>query len=121
MSNVINTFSTPTAQKLVEIARREFTAEESSAFFGNQNTTPRLVKAPTGGIPARAGNTPGSATCEVVVYDADSDSLITITNATYTVYNWAVVDVCTSGERLGWASRDGFGTLFITSEDCNDE
>lgn len=78
----------------------------------------RMIKAPSGGIPARAGNYVGTATCDV--YDLDDD-LMTLadTGIDIEVVNWTVNTVCDSGARYGWVNYYD-NKWWIVAEDCSD-
>ncbi len=82
-------------------------------------TESRLFKAPSGGIPARVGMTPGSATCTHC--KLDSGEIVTIPATTFTVYNWVTAITNAEGERLGIADVDEFGTWWVEANDCGDE
>ena len=55
-------FGEQTARKLEQIVRVDGVEFGTGAESRNTVKTIRLIKAPSGGIPARSGNTPGSAT-----------------------------------------------------------
>ena len=78
----------------------------------------RLFIAPSGGIPGRAGDTMGSATCTLV--ETDSNGQLTTTATTFTVYNWARFNACKNGDRYGVAGWINAAWL-VVSEDCADE
>ena len=79
----------------------------------------KLVKAPSGGIPGRAGTILGSATCDVWTENATTDQIKDST-LDITVYNWTTSAVCANGDRYGLAGWCN-GAWYIIAEDCNDE
>lgn len=78
----------------------------------------RFIKAPSGGIPARAGTLLGKATCDVWNLGT-TDQTISDTGKDIEVLNWGVTAACASGDRYGWASYYD-GAWWIVSEDCGD-
>ena len=77
-----------------------------------------LIKAPSGGIPGRAGNNLQGATCDIVVTATSSDTIST-SNVSIKVYNWTKTTVCANGDRYGVAVKAN-GKWQIVAEDCND-
>lgn len=75
---------------------------------------PVVIKAPSGGIPARSGTTAGSATCDV--YKNDGGTL-TDTTENITVYNLAEEKKLVNGDRYGVANPDKFGLYWVSTQD----
>jgi len=84
----------------------------------------QLIKAPEGGIPARAGMTPGMATCTIQKRVKDTNTITPVLRDSepveVDVYNWLVSVVCDTGSRLGIIDLDSFGTWWIEAADCSD-
>lgn len=78
----------------------------------------RLFQAPVDGVPARASQTPGKASCSVVVTD-DATGALTVSTLTFDVYNWVKQAVCTSGDRYGVAVYTD-GRYWVIADDCGD-
>jgi hypothetical protein len=78
-----------------------------------------FIKAPSGGIPGRAGTILGSVQCDVWNESTTTDQIQDSTR-NITVYNWTTSAVCANGDRFGiagWCNN----AWYIIAEDCNDE
>ncbi len=78
---------------------------------------PRKFQAPSGGIPARSGTTPGSAECDIVEL---IDGALTQTGESVSVYSWASQPVCDTGDRFGLAELHNDLEWWVEAEDCED-
>jgi hypothetical protein len=77
-----------------------------------------MFKAPSGGIPGRAGATMGKATCDIV--ETDSAGQLTTTASTSVIYNWARFPACKNGDRYGVAGLVN-SVWIVIAEDCTDD
>ena len=74
-----------------------------------------VCKTPSGGIPARVNDTPGSATCDV--YGLDSSGDLTSQGFSLTILNLAGSAV--AGDTYIMVKReDATGSFFVDLEDC---
>lgn len=80
----------------------------------------RLIQAPEGGIPARAGSVAGKALCKWLEINV-STSHIEDTGVTFYVWNYGHEAACDSGARLGVADEILTGVWLLHSEDGCDE
>ena len=76
-----------------------------------------LIKAPSGGIPARSGTTLGSATCDV--WGSSGSNTIADAGWDIVVKNWGSDAACANGSRYGIAMYYD-GCWWVHSEDCAD-
>lgn len=87
---------------------------------------PILFKAPSGGIPARVGTTPGGpVTVNAMRLNRAANAIEELigptgTPMTFQVWSWLTKVVSSNGERLGWAQMDRFGVFWSLADDCND-
>lgn len=77
-----------------------------------------FIKAPSGGIPPRASNLLGSATCDK--YVINNTGQLEDSTDDVTVVNWATTAVCANGLRYGVAAYID-NNWVVVSEDCGDE
>jgi hypothetical protein len=83
-SDVPYGFAKPLAIKVRNNARQQGqTGARTAKSFKNRVTA--IAKAPVGGIPARSGNTPGSAVCSLV--SIETGPTLTVGSVQETVYN----------------------------------
>lgn len=82
-----------------------------------------IFKTPSGGIPAAAGNTPGSAECELWDFDPETGDLTARLDAqgapvTLTVFNTFGSAAGTTQGTLIHAKEHVSGRLLVDAEDC---
>jgi len=75
-----------------------------------------FFKAPSGGIPGRAANLLGGASCTVFSTGATSLTLSS-TGIIQTVKNWSTTAACVNGDRYGFAMY-WQGSWWVVAEDC---
>ena len=79
----------------------------------------KLIKAPSGGIPGRAGTILGYTDCDVWT-ESSSTLQIQDSGTGIKVLNWSTSSACVNGDRYGLAAWCN-GAWYIVAEDCNDE
>lgn len=79
----------------------------------------KLAQAPSGGIPARVGINPGTATCTAVIKHPTSFALVKLAT-TFTVYNWDFQIIGADGDRViqvtNWANGADVVAFSCTNE-----
>lgn len=88
------------------------------SYYSSPPPSMKLIKAPSGGIPGRAGNLLGFAECEI--WDEDATYMIKDSGEVITVVNWTTSTVCKNGDRFGLAGWCN-GRWYVIAEDCGDE
>jgi hypothetical protein len=86
----------------------------------------RLAQAPSGGIPARTGITPGSATCTQVIIAPEPGTGflagdLVKTSHTFTVLNWDFVIHGADGDRIVQVSNHSNDSFLIGASCTNEE
>ena len=80
-----------------------------------------LFKAPSDGIPARDGNKPGFAECEI--YEAEgegAEAKLQPTGETEIIYNWASIVVCDQAGNYGVADLHTDLKYWVSAEECDE-
>jgi len=113
-------FSSEGARKLVRVIRGSDRRTKTTALGPRNNSKgpfyppPIMFVAPGGGIAARSGATPGSASCAIYRHD-DADGSMDDTSDTETILNPYLTAV-TAGS-IGWAIWKA-GHYYVATESC---
>ncbi len=122
MTNV-GLYTLADARRILGVANRFDSRLPTGKALENRRVTfrgwkpPRKFQAPSGGIPARSGTTPGSAECDIMEL---INGALTLTGESFTVYSWASQPVCDMGDRLGLAELHNDLEWWVEAEDCED-
>ena len=107
-------------------ATTQATPSRRGVFVDSSYSRVRLAQAPSGGIPARVNQTPGSATCTQVIIAPLSGTGFSAgdlvkTALTFTVLNWDLTKHAEDGDRIIQVSSHSDGAFLIGASCFNEE